>query len=172
MRHMNFFWGPQIGAVWVGNKKVYVEKNMCFFCPSNEFQKTIFRPVKIFAWMVYTQTHLANCNKQRIWQSQALDLVLLLLPAGRRASPPLKMHQKQRIVKWACSKSTETQKELYWPKTDSKVTPADRSQSDLRVTQKWIQTPLLSHFWVTFVGACAMTTIFLTIKCSLSSVFL
>ena len=43
-------------------------------------------------------------------------------------------------------KSTETQKELKWPKSDSKVTRADRPQSDLKLAQKWLQT----HFWVIF----------------------
>ena len=47
-------------------------------------------------------------------------------------------------------KSTETQKELKWPKSDSKVTRADRPQSDLKVTQKWLRTPFLSHSWVTW----------------------
>ena len=46
--------------------------------------------------------------------------------------------------------STEPQKELKWPKSDSKVTQADRPQSDLKVTQKWLRTLFLSHFWVTF----------------------
>ena len=27
------FLGAQFGAFWVGGKKVYVEKVMCFFCP-------------------------------------------------------------------------------------------------------------------------------------------
>ena len=52
--------------------------------------------------------------------------------------------------------STETQKELKRPKSDSKVTPRAPSQSDpkslksdLKVTQKWGPESLLSHFWVT-----------------------
>ena len=50
--------------------------------------------------------------------------------------------------------STETQKELKWPKSDSKVTSGVPAQSDTKwpksdskVTQK---ESLLSHFWVTF----------------------
>ena len=35
--------------------------------------------------------------------------------------------------------STETQKELEWPKSDSQVTPADRPQSNLKLTQKWLK---------------------------------
>ena len=46
--------------------------------------------------------------------------------------------------------STETQKDLKWPQSDSKVTRADRPQSDPKLTQKWLWTPCLSHFWVTF----------------------
>ena len=45
---------------------------------------------------------------------------------------------------------SETQKELKWPKIDSKVTRADRAQSDPKLTQKWLRTPFLSHLWVTF----------------------
>ena len=70
--------------------------------------------------------------------------------------------------------STETQKEWKWPKSDSKVTQADRPQSDPKVTQKWLKNDskmgsgvtfesilghfgvglpesLLSHFWVTLI---------------------
>ena len=47
-------------------------------------------------------------------------------------------------------KSTETQKGLKWPTRGSKVTRADRPQSDPKVTQKWLRTPFLRHFWVTF----------------------
>ena len=66
--------------------------------------------------------------------------------------------------------STETQKELKWPKSDSKVTRPDRPQSDPKVTQKWLRThfcvifeslsshsgvgpreSFLSHFWVTLI---------------------
>ena len=46
--------------------------------------------------------------------------------------------------------STEAQKELKWPKSDSKVTPADPPQSGLKLTQKWLRTPFLSQFRVTF----------------------
>ena len=40
---------------------------------------------------------------------------------------------------------------------NSKVNPADRPQSDLKLTQKWLQTPFLSHFWVTFGSLWAGT---------------
>ena len=42
--------------------------------------------------------------------------------------------------------SAEAQKELKWPKNSSKVTQADRPQSDPKVTQKWLRT----YFWVIF----------------------
>ena len=53
---------------------------------------------------------------------------------------------------WRPPNSTETQKELKWPKSDSKVTPGVPSQSDpkwlksdSKMTQNWVR----SHFWVT-----------------------
>ena len=45
---------------------------------------------------------------------------------------------------------TDTHKELKWTKSDSKVTRAGWPQSDLKLTQKWLQTPCSSHFWATF----------------------
>ena len=42
--------------------------------------------------------------------------------------------------------STETQKELKWPKSDSKVTRADRPESDLN----WLKSDSGPHLWVTF----------------------
>ena len=54
---------------------------------------------------------------------------------------------------------TETQKELKWPNSDSKVTPADRPQSDPSGPHFWVAFESLgvalgrdpgSHFWVTF----------------------
>ena len=41
--------------------------------------------------------------------------------------------------------SIETQKEWKGPKSDSKVTPADWPQSDLKLTQKWLRTSFLSR---------------------------
>ena len=73
---------------------------------------------------------------------------------------------KRGLLLWiGCApNSTETQKESKWPKSDSKLTPADRPQSDLKLTQKWLRAlflvmfesllsgrttfeSLLSHFW-------------------------
>ena len=47
-------------------------------------------------------------------------------------------------------KSTETEKELKWPKSDSKVTPRVPTQSDSKVTQKWLKNAVRSHFWANF----------------------
>ena len=42
-------------------------------------------------------------------------------------------------------KSTEAQKGWKWPKSDSKVTLADRPPSDPKVTRKWLRTPHELH---------------------------
>ena len=49
-------------------------------------------------------------------------------------------------------KSTETQKELKWPKSDSKVTP--RVPSDSKVTQKRLKNCVRPQFWVTLGSVC------------------
>ena len=50
-------------------------------------------------------------------------------------------------------KSTETLKELRWPKSDSKVTPGSHPRvtpSNSKVTRKWLKNGVRSHFWVDF----------------------
>ena len=46
-----------------------------------------------------------------------------------------------------------TQKELKWPKSDSKVTPGSHTTmtpSDSKVIQKWLENGVRNHFWVNF----------------------
>ena len=99
-------------------------------------------------------------------QSQVLLPSLNLVnPDCPKMLPP--SSGKGELFLWSrrAPNSTETQKELKWPKSDSKVTPADRPQSDPKLAQKWLRTPFFSHFWVTF------ESLGITLKCGLGSHF-
>ena len=83
-----------------------------------------------------------------------LGLVFFLLPNAQgmedQGSEVLDFMHGSRLHLWSGRPPnyTELQQELEWPKSDSKVTRADRPQSDPKMTQRWLQTPFSSHFWV------------------------
>ena len=82
-------------------------------------------------------------------------------PIPERA-PKISETEKLPVLwSWRAPNSTETPKELKWPKSDSKMTPRVPAQSALRwlksdpkVTQKWGPESLLSQFWVTLGSVC------------------
>ena len=105
----------------------------------------------------------------QMWSCPAQILQVLLLfqlnPEGQeifKTSFSLKRMQKPflRLRSGRAPKSTETQKEVKWPKSDSNVTARVSPQSDpkwlksnSKMTQKWGPESYLSQFWGRSAGS-------------------
>ena len=94
--------------------------------------------------VVSVEGRCQGCEKHKaentVWNCHAPIWALHFSMCGSRP-----LHESGRAPN-----DTDTHKELKWTKSDSKVTRADWPQSDLKLTQKWLQTPFSSHFWATF----------------------
>ena len=84
------------------------------------------------------ETRKSKRNKERKIRASVLN------KASRHMSLLNKVSFKKATI---ALRSGRLYRNTKWPKSDSKVTRADRPQSDLKLTQKWLQTPFLSHFW-------------------------